>query len=270
MDILRPTRLLSIGEFAAATQLSAKALRLYAEQDLLRPTSIDSATGYRYYASEQVPAGRLIRALRDMDLSLLQIAKLLGLPPRDRESLLREFLYATELRYARERQAYHEAYRMMRASTSADALMIDEQEHGAEWVGVWSFSADRHNFIERCFEQRRSAVQRLTDQAIQMRGLAACVLLEPLTDDETSLELLVPIDAPGAESLTTRHLPPRRYAVVAASRSTYRTGFTPEIDCLFDWFDRHGHRSVRWPEVELNPSVAAPVRVRWAFETAQS
>ena len=49
-----PRRLLSIGEFAAATQLSLKALRLYDEQCLLRPATVDAATGYRYYRHERI------------------------------------------------------------------------------------------------------------------------------------------------------------------------------------------------------------------------
>ena len=41
------------GRFGALTQLSPKALRLYADQGLLVPDRIDPATGYRYYAISQ-------------------------------------------------------------------------------------------------------------------------------------------------------------------------------------------------------------------------
>ena len=75
------SRLLSIGEFAAATQLSQKALRIYDEQRLLPPARIDTTTGYRYYSSDQVPLGRLIRTLREMNLALTDIAKVVA--PKD-------------------------------------------------------------------------------------------------------------------------------------------------------------------------------------------
>jgi DNA-binding transcriptional MerR regulator len=55
------------GEFGAATRLSSKALRLYAEQGLLVPAGIDQATGYR---RDQIPRGRLIARLRTFDLPL--------------------------------------------------------------------------------------------------------------------------------------------------------------------------------------------------------
>ena len=72
------SRLLSIGEFAAATQLSQKALRIYDEQRLLPPARIDTMTGYRYYSSDQVPLGRLVRTLREMNLSLTDIASVVA------------------------------------------------------------------------------------------------------------------------------------------------------------------------------------------------
>ena len=68
----------SIGEFAAATQLSQKALRIYDEQRLLPPSRIDAATGYRYYSSDQVTLGRLVRTLREMNLSLSDIASIVS------------------------------------------------------------------------------------------------------------------------------------------------------------------------------------------------
>ena len=58
------------GEFAAAARLSPKALRLYAEQGLLLPASVDPATGYRFYAPDQLPRARLIGRLRRMGLPL--------------------------------------------------------------------------------------------------------------------------------------------------------------------------------------------------------
>jgi DNA-binding transcriptional MerR regulator len=50
--------LMSVGEFASASRLSQKALRLYGEKGLLPPTWVDPASGYRYYTLEQVRKGR--------------------------------------------------------------------------------------------------------------------------------------------------------------------------------------------------------------------
>ena len=42
-------RLMPIGIFSRITGLSHRALRLYADRDLLPPAYVDPETGYRYY-----------------------------------------------------------------------------------------------------------------------------------------------------------------------------------------------------------------------------
>lgn len=63
----------SIGECSRMTGLSVKALRLYHEKGLLVPHTIDEASGYRYYSSEDIAHARMIRQLRDMEVSIADI-----------------------------------------------------------------------------------------------------------------------------------------------------------------------------------------------------
>lgn len=92
------------GEFGAATRLSPKALRLYAEQGLLVPVRVDAATGYRRYHRDQIPHGRLIGRLRALNLPLARVATLLMLSPQARQAELHAWLTSqeTELRHRRE------------------------------------------------------------------------------------------------------------------------------------------------------------------------
>jgi DNA-binding transcriptional MerR regulator len=69
---------LSIGEFARASGLTAKALRLYDELELLRPAEVDPSNGYRYYAPEQVEQARLVARLRSAGVPLTRIAAIIG------------------------------------------------------------------------------------------------------------------------------------------------------------------------------------------------
>ena len=71
-------RLLAIGRFARLTHLSLKALRLYDRRGLLAPAMVDVHTGRRYYRRDQVPAARLIRRLRLLELPLDEIGALLA------------------------------------------------------------------------------------------------------------------------------------------------------------------------------------------------
>jgi DNA-binding transcriptional MerR regulator len=96
--------LMSSGAFAARTRLSRKALRLYAEQGLLRPAEVDPHTGYRSYAPEQVRRARLIGLLRRLDLPLGQIAVLLDLDPGTAAKALGETWRTAEDTHAERRR----------------------------------------------------------------------------------------------------------------------------------------------------------------------
>ncbi len=69
--------LLKIGDFSQLVRVSVRMLRHYDELGLLLPCHIDCSTSYRYYTIEQLPRLNQILALRDMGLSLKQIADLL-------------------------------------------------------------------------------------------------------------------------------------------------------------------------------------------------
>jgi DNA-binding transcriptional MerR regulator len=66
-----------IGDFSRLSRVSVKTLRYYDEVGLLKPVKVDRFTGYRYYSVEQLPRLYHILALRDLDFSLEQIARLL-------------------------------------------------------------------------------------------------------------------------------------------------------------------------------------------------
>ena len=70
--------MLKIGEFSRLSQVTVKTLHHYDEIGLLKPTSIDKFTGYRFYTVEQLPRIHRIMALKELGLSLEQIALMLS------------------------------------------------------------------------------------------------------------------------------------------------------------------------------------------------
>jgi DNA-binding transcriptional MerR regulator len=65
-----------IGEFSQIARVSGRLLRYYDGIGLLRPVRIDPATGYRYYSADQLPRLNSILALKELGLSLDQIARM--------------------------------------------------------------------------------------------------------------------------------------------------------------------------------------------------
>jgi DNA-binding transcriptional MerR regulator len=69
---------MQIGRFARLTGLTVKALRHYDDLGLLKPAHVDPDTGYRTYEAEQVERAETIRRLRQLEVPLEDIARLLG------------------------------------------------------------------------------------------------------------------------------------------------------------------------------------------------
>ena len=69
-----------IGEFSKLSQVTVKTLRYYDRIGLLKPAKVDRWTSYRYYSADQLPRLNRVLALKDLGLSLHQIARLLDEP----------------------------------------------------------------------------------------------------------------------------------------------------------------------------------------------
>jgi serine/threonine protein phosphatase PrpC len=93
-------KLLTIGEFARASRLSPKALRLYDSLGLLRPARVDEWSGYRYYAPDQLEQARLVAWLRHLGMPLARIKKISGSPSAEVAAEVAAFLRVTEADFA--------------------------------------------------------------------------------------------------------------------------------------------------------------------------
>jgi DNA-binding transcriptional MerR regulator len=69
--------LFRIGEFSQIARVSGRLLRYYDSIGLLRPQRIDPETGYRYYSAGQLQQLNRILALKELGLSLDQVARML-------------------------------------------------------------------------------------------------------------------------------------------------------------------------------------------------
>jgi DNA-binding transcriptional MerR regulator/effector-binding domain-containing protein len=97
---------LTIGDFSKATHLSVGTLRHYHHIGLLEPTGVDPETGYRRYATGQIPAAQVIRRFRALDMPLEEIQAVLSAPDlQARDRLIAAHLARMEASLARTQQA---------------------------------------------------------------------------------------------------------------------------------------------------------------------
>jgi DNA-binding transcriptional MerR regulator len=68
----------SIGEFARHGRVSVRMLRHYDAIGLLRPASVDAATGYRFYQAGQLAELNRVIALKDLGFTLGQVQAILA------------------------------------------------------------------------------------------------------------------------------------------------------------------------------------------------
>jgi DNA-binding transcriptional MerR regulator len=103
---IRMSSSLTIGDFSRATHLTVKTLRHYHETGLLEPAQIDLRTGYRRYATNQIPVAQIIRRFRDLDMPLDDIRAVLSAPDvQKRNELIAAHLHRLESDLARTQSA---------------------------------------------------------------------------------------------------------------------------------------------------------------------
>ncbi len=126
--------LLSIGEFASQSGLTAKMLRSYASVGLLVPAAVDPSSGYRYYSTEQLHRARVVALLRRAGVSVDDI---LDFFERPEESHLERWDAEIVTSSASRRQALAEAAALTTGRGSFASCSTDpakENQMGVAWV----------------------------------------------------------------------------------------------------------------------------------------
>jgi DNA-binding transcriptional MerR regulator len=142
--------LLPIGEFAAASRLSQKALRLYGENGVLPPAWVDPDSGYRYYSPEQLRQATLIAFLRRSGMPLGEIREFLRDPTVDR---LEEYERRVADEFADRRRVLRYVKRYLREEPMYDVITkrVEEQPYLSKSERV--YVRDLERFICDTFEE---------------------------------------------------------------------------------------------------------------------
>ncbi len=124
--------MLSIGDVSRSTGLTVKTLRHYHQRGVLVPTHVDPSSGYRYYDQRAVERAGVIKALRELDFSLDDIARILHECSDDADAL--QFL---------EQQRQVIASRMAHLRSIASALdSVIRNEKDAKTMNDTEFSIE--------------------------------------------------------------------------------------------------------------------------------
>lgn len=247
--------LLSIGAFAARTRLSAKALRLYDRQGLLRPAYVDGATGYRYYRPEQVEQARTVVLLRRLDMPLADIAAVVGLDGERAAAAVAEHWARIEERFAAQRTLVD--HLRGRLSGRSPAVYGTFTVRTTEVPEAFVLCERRHVFTDELPAWIDAALGRLERAAAEACGGATDASFvvyhaEVTEDSDGPAEACVPVaDPAAARAWAAGH--GRRWGVRARAEPARRLAYTrvtkarvvyPQIiaayDAVEEWLAREG------------------------------
>ena len=264
--------LLGIGRFARESGLSHKALRLYAGLGLLAPAYTDPFTGYRYYGREQLDAARRIRLMREMEMPLRDIRRVLAAEPEEAERLIAGHTRAFTRRLEQVRHTGRLLIESLRDKESNMELQVEERALAPQQVASITghvLVKDLDAFIGRSLERLHAFA---TGQGGRVNGAPLGIFHGQINhEDDGPIEVCLPVEGAFRTSgdVAIRELPGGRAAVVAI-RDEYCS--FPKIleayDAGYDWIAGHGFKHVEPPrEVWIGaPESGGPFEIVWRFE----
>jgi DNA-binding transcriptional MerR regulator len=99
---------LTIGQFARLSGLTTRALRHYDKLGVLRPAEVDDGNGYRLYERSQLETARQIRVLRELEVPLDEVRRIVSDPDSgDAARRIAAHRARVEARLAELRTAYY-------------------------------------------------------------------------------------------------------------------------------------------------------------------
>lgn len=248
-----------IGEFSALTRISVKTLRYYDETGLLPPSYIDHATGYRYYAAQQLPRLHRILALKDLGFSLEQIGKALAsnITPQELRGMvmLRRSEQETRVREEQERLARLETlikFMEQESKMSADVVI---KEVAPQWVVSMREILASFPSVGALYPKVVSQVGNSSDLGIAFAVWHDPELKEKDIDGEGGFLLKQPLDEHGEA---------RVYQLDAATVASYMhhgafNRLSEAYQTIMRWIDENHYRFAGPPR-ELYHYTVQPVR----------
>ena len=252
-----------IGDFSKLSQVSVKTLRYYDELGLLKPIEIDRFTGYRYFSAGQLPRLHRILALKDLGLSLEQIARLMN----DHLSLdqMRGMLKMKQTEIA---QTIEDGQaRLTRVATWLS--QIDQEEPMSDYDVVIKkvppLRVASLRGIIPTFNQQGALWGELEAYLAQNKVTPAgpCLTLYHDTeykDHDVDAEVCEPVAAalPGTPRVKVYDLPPIETMACVVHHGPFNA-LSQAYNALMKWIETNGYRIVG-PDREIYVQAAEPVR----------
>ena len=206
--------MLAIGEFSRLTHLSVRTLRRYHDAGLLEPATVDSATGYRYYGADQIPTAQVIHRLRELDVPLPDVQRILRSPdPGTRAALVADHLQRLESELDRTRAAVVSLRRLLRPDPApldvelraAPSTTVAAVENDVSYEEVVAWYAGAMAELDAVVREPTGVPGGLYDNALFENGHGHVLLYRPTLEPPRSGRVH-PVTLPRVELAVTTHV----------------------------------------------------------------
>ena len=206
--------MLAIGEFSRLTHLSVRTLRRYHEAGLLEPAAVDGATGYRYYSADQIPAAQIIHRLRELDVPLPDVRRILRSPDPDaRAAVVAGHLRRLESELDRTRAAVASLRRLLRPEPApldvelraVPAITVAAVEDDVDHAHVVAWYAGAMAELDALVGEPTGAPGGLYDNALFENGHGHVLVYRPTPEPPRSGRVH-PVTLPAVELAVTTHV----------------------------------------------------------------
>jgi DNA-binding transcriptional MerR regulator len=267
--------LLSIGVFANLTRLSIKALRLYDQLEILQPRHVDPQTGYRYYEPDQIPFARLIRNMRDMDMPLATIRRVLAVLPVSQaqaELLVRQYLELRERQLEQIRQQARQFTQQLRPEANKMSLEVEVKEIPTQQI----ISITRRHTVDGLGKQEEKDIGALfslaNDLGARTLGAPFGIYHGPVNETEDGpVETCVGVDGKveGRGDIEVKQLEGGKAAcVVITGEQCHYPELLAAYDAAADWIQKNGYATTQPPREVwyTGPGPDAKWEIVWLFK----
>jgi DNA-binding transcriptional MerR regulator len=257
------------------TMLSVKALRLYDQLGILQPLHIDPRSGYRYYSVNQISSARMIRNMRDMDMPLATIRRMLTVLPVSQaqaELMVRQHLEMRERQMEQIRGQAQQFTKSLKPEANQMNLEVEVKEIPEQQI----ISITRNHTVNGLSEQ----IQKDCDALFSLAEEAGATPSGPPfgiyhgavseTEDgpvETCVAVVGKIE--GRDEIQTKQLEGGKAAsVVITGEMCHYPELLAGYDAASDWIQKNGYKMVGSPREiwYTGPGPDAKWEIVWLFE----
>ena len=271
----QPKDLLSIGAFADMTRLSLKALRLYDELDILKPLHIDPQSGYRYYGVDQVARARMIRSMRDMDMPLAVIRRMLAVLPVSQaqaELLVHQHLALRERQLEQIRGLARQFTQQLKPEANKMSLEVEVKEIPTQQI----ISITRRHTVDGLGKQEEQDIGALFtlagEQGAQTSGAPFGIYHGAVSEMEDGpVETCVAVNGKieGRNKIEVKQLEGGKAAcVVITGNQCHYPELLGAYDAAADWIQKNGFETTQPPREVwyTGPGPDAKWEIVWLFK----